>query len=151
MMNYEEIYDELEKSQELLVKMIKQLNMKSDLTPQEVCNLKEAVEVMEKIVKFEDKLDESMDEEDEYSERMYDDRSYRGMSRARGRSPRTGRFVSRFDGNQRHNRDMDGRMSGHSIEDRMVDSLQKQMDYAETDYERQKINEEIQRIRQGMK
>lgn len=39
--------------------------------------------------------------------------------------------------------------SGHSIEDRMIASLENQMDTATSDYERQKIQEEINRIRMG--
>ena len=56
------------------------------------------------------------------------------------RSPVTGRYISRGD---------DGGYSGHSIEDRMIASLEQQMDEAKSDYERKVIMDEIQRIRRG--
>ena len=57
----------------------------------------------------------------------------------RMRSPVTGRYVSNG---------MPG-YSGHSIEDRMIMALEQQMDSAKTDYERQMVEKEIQRIRRG--
>ena len=59
----------------------------------------------------------------------------------RMRSPVTGRYISGG---------MDG-YSGHSIEDRMIMALEQQMDSAKTDYERQMVEKEIQRIRRGDK
>lgn len=63
-----------------------------------------------------------------------------GYSEARGRSPVTGRYISRG---------MNSGYSGHSIEDRMVASLEQQMDSAKSDYEREIIRKEIERIRMG--
>lgn len=62
-------------------------------------------------------------------------------SYGRSRSPVTGRYIS-------HGQNGIG-YSGHSIEDRMIASLEQQMDSANSDYERQKIQEEINRIRMG--
>lgn len=62
-------------------------------------------------------------------------------SYGRSRSPVTGRYIS-------HGQTSMG-YSGHSIEDRMIASLETQMDTATSDYERQKIQEEINRIRMG--
>lgn len=62
-------------------------------------------------------------------------------SYGRSRSPVTGRYIS-------HGQTSMG-YSGHSIEDRMIASLENQMDTATSDYERQKIQEEINRIRMG--
>lgn len=39
--------------------------------------------------------------------------------------------------------------NGNSIEDRMIMALEQQMDGAKTDYERQLVEKEIQRIRRG--
>ena len=84
--------------------------------------------------------------------RMYHDDPYRmmsdvdwhhGNSYERGRSPVTGRYVSRgynVDG---------GNYSGHSVEDRMIMALEQQMDGVKSDYERQQVEKEIQRIRRG--
>lgn len=69
--------------------------------------------------------------------REWDD-NYSGM---RGRSPVTGRYVSRGYSNEGY--------SGHSIEDRMIMALEQQMDAAKTDYERQMVEKEIQRLRRG--
>ena len=89
---------------------------------------------------------------DEYlrnSYNSYDD----GNSYRRGRSPITGRYVSRdamprFDGNtSRRFYDVDSRgYSGHSIKDRMVAQLEKMYDEAQSDHERQVVNDWIRRI-----
>ena len=39
--------------------------------------------------------------------------------------------------------------SGHSIKDRMIDSLERMMDTAQTDYEKQTVMEEIKKLREG--
>lgn len=73
-----------------------------------------------------------------YHDRMSHDEMWDGNSNARGRSPMTGRYVSRDSG-----------YSGHSINDRMIDNLEKMMSQANSDYERQQIENEIRRIRMG--
>lgn len=65
-----------------------------------------------------------------------------GMSGARMRSPVTGRYISRGP---------DEGYSGHSIEDRMIAALEQQMDSAKSEYERQKIKEQITNIRMSMR
>lgn len=139
MLSYDEMYDELEKTQELITKEIRKINEKGDLTPQELNNLKEAVCVMEKIIKLDSMIENEMDDgyEDEYSE--HDGRSYRrGRSYARGRDMRTGRYVSR---------ERMPHMSRHSLNDRMVANLESMMDTAGSDFERKKIGEWIDKIR----
>lgn len=69
------------------------------------------------------------------------DESYR---RGRGAN---GRYVSRSDGRDSYN---DG-YSEHSVEDRTIAFLEDQMRYANSDYERQKIEEQIRGIRQKQK
>lgn len=94
----------------------------------------------------------------------YGDEYDRTHSMARGRSATTGRFVSRGDDRAwMRDRDMDmsGRrmhgsfsydsgMSGHSIEDRIIEKLEEMMDNAKSDYERMKINQII-RVTDSMK
>ena len=63
----------------------------------------------------------------------------------RGRSPVTGRYVSRGYSNE----GMGYGYSGHSIEDRMIMALEQQMDSTKTEYERSQIEKEIKRIRRG--
>lgn len=79
-----------------------------------------------------------------------------GGSYRRGRSPITGRYVSRdamphlegatsrrfYDGDMSQN----GNYSGHSIKDRMVAQLEKMYDEAQSDHERQIVNDWIRRI-----
>lgn len=151
MLNYDQVYDELEKTQDLLTREIRKINEKNDLTPGELNSLKEAVCVMEKILKLDTMIEDAWNddedgEEDGYSER-YDGRSYR-----RGRDVRTGRYVSRenrhYD-DRRMNRggnSMRG-MSRHSLHDRMVANLESMMDNTGSDFERQQIGEWIDKIR----
>ena len=54
----------------------------------------------------------------------------------RGRSPVTGRYVSRDHG-----------YSGHSINDRMISQLENMYDEAKTEYEREEVRKEIERLR----
>ena len=76
-----------------------------------------------------------------YYHDSYDrDESYHGDSYRRGRSPVTGRYISRGD------RDYYDGYSGHSIKDRMVARLEAMMDEAKTDHERQTVSEWINRL-----
>lgn len=70
-------------------------------------------------------------------------------SMARGRSPVTGRFVSRMGQPMEHyDRKYDGGYSGHSVNDKMIAALERAMDEAETLYERDQIQQEIHMLRQ---
>ncbi len=83
----------------------------------------------------------------DYSGRRYyhdsygDDEMYRGDSHRRGRSPVTGRYISRGH--------YDDGYSGHSIKDRMVAKLESMYDEAKTDHERQTVDEWINRLQGG--
>ena len=99
-----------------------------------------------------------------YDEPVYDD----DMSYRRGRSSVTGRYVSRdggsndssrgyydssgnyrsFEGGNSSRRYHDGNgYSGHSIQDRMIDKLERMYDEARTDHERRIVDEWINRLR----
>lgn len=69
-----------------------------------------------------------------------------GMSGRRGRSSVTGRYISRGMDSSNTN-GMNYGQSGHSIKDRMIATLEQQMDNANSSYERQMIQEEINHIR----
>lgn len=72
------------------------------------------------------------------------DNSYR-----RGRSATTGRFVSRDDGystRRYYDAGNSNNYSGHSIKDRMIDALEKMYDTAQTEHERQTVNDWIRRL-----
>jgi hypothetical protein len=141
MLNYDQMYEELNKTQELLTSEIMKLNQKDDLTPGELSSLKDAVCVMKDILKLDMMIEDVWDdgEDDGYSEY-----SMRRGSYARGRSPRTGRYVSRE--NVSHRTPMRG-VSGHSLHDRMAANLETMMDDATSDYERQQIGKWIDKIK----
>jgi len=155
---FNEIMAELEKTKELLLKEIRKVNVKNDLTPQELNSMKEAVCLMKDIIKLEEMMNHANEEYDEYSE--YGDDEMSGRSYMRGRDARTGRYMSRSRGRSMYNNqggsyenyngrigNYDGGMSRHSIEDRMVSKLESMMDGAGSDFERQKIGEWINKIR----
>ena len=87
---------------------------------------------------------------------------------ARGRSPFTGRFVSRdgvpmgtstprmstisytrdYSNNMDNmSRRYDGGYSGHSVNDRMIASLEREYDNANSEYEKEQIRKEIEHLR----
>ena len=71
----------------------------------------------------------------------YSENSYR-----RGRSRTTGRFVSRDSGNSsRRYYDSSG-YSGHSIKDRMVAGLEEMFDEAQSEHEKQVVQDWINRL-----
>ena len=89
----------------------------------------------------------------EYEEWLRDGED-RGSSFRRGRSPVTGRYVSRRMDmrypDRAYTMDMyDQDYSGHSIKDRMVSKLEGMVDMAKSDYERQEVLEAIRKI-EGM-
>lgn len=129
----------LEKLEKALERDLEKLFSKGELTPVDWEAVKKAMCIANMIESY--KNGESYDEEGS-SYGMGMRRSYGrpeedwGMSGERGRSPVTGRYISRG-------------YSGHSIEDRMIMALEQQMDGASSDYERQMIEKEIKRIRRG--
>lgn len=142
----QDLLTELKESAKLLTKEVKKINTKGDLTPQELESLYKASCVAEKLMMLEGVDLEGMSGRrydmnirGNYGYQMHDDHMWDGYSETRGRSPATGRYISRG---------MDG-MSGHSIEDRMIAALEDQMDQAKNEYERKMILDEIQRIRMG--
>lgn len=92
---------------------------------------------------------------DEYSD-MYltpEEYSERWNSMRRGRSPSTGRFTSMraepyMDSyGMRSMGSYNDGYSGHSINDRMIDALERMMDTAKTEHERETIRKRIEEIR----
>jgi hypothetical protein len=73
------------------------------------------------------------------------DESYHGDSYRRGRSPVTGRYISRGEDHMSYR---DG-YSGHSIKDRMVAQLENMYDQAKSEHERQIVDEWIKRLEGG--
>lgn len=133
----DQLLDEFERTEELMLKELRKINAKGDLTPQEVCNIKEMAEAVYKMLIVEAMADDGND----YSEYYSDDDGMRSMRR--GRDMRTGRYISR-----RGMRSYEGdrMMSGHSLHDRMIAALEDTMDQAKSDYDRQQIKEWIHKI-----
>ena len=149
--------EDLKKVKENLISMIKRAEVKQDYTPQEVCNIKEAAEALYKI-----QIAEAMDDaaqSGDYSSMygtapLYHDMQNVGMY-GRGRSRDSmGRYTGSYGNSNGSNGggsygNMPSHMYGHSIKDRMIDSLERMMDSAQSDYERQEIQQEIDRLRNG--
>lgn len=140
----DQLLDEFERTEELMLKELRKINAKGDLTPQEVCNIKEIAESLYKMQIVEAMVEDGSD----YSEYYSDDD---GMSMRRGRDMRTGRYVSRRGGRSYRGSYEGGNMSGHSVSDRMIAALENTMDQVGSDYDRKQIEEEIHRIRAGQK
>lgn len=109
---------------------LKKIIKKGDLTPTELEVAMKAVCLMEKIQSL-SAMDYSEGYTEGYSMRGYYDEP--GMSMARGRSPVTGRYISRG-------------YSGHSIKDRMIARLEGMYDEAQSDHERQVVDSWIKKI-----
>lgn len=149
----------LHKLEDIVTEELKRVAKKGDVQPAEWLNFKAAVCIMKEVKELEQMLSETeMDEG--YSSRSYNtpfmprmaydgNRTYRvegsydnqngSMSRARGRSRTTGRYVSRDSA-------YDMGRSNHSIKDRMVDSLERMYDEAVTEHEKATIDDWIHKI-----
>lgn len=156
--------DEMKKTKENLLNMVKKMEVKQDYTPQEVINIKEAAEAIYKIMICEAmcEAEENGDYQGMYgaanygayngNPMMYGDMYGRGRSR-----DSMGRFTGgNYNGNYGAGNYNGGnqytgqnRMYGHSIKDRMIDNLERMMDSASSEYERQEIKQEIDRLRNG--
>lgn len=128
-------------------KMVKDLGEKPDLTPTEIKNATDAMCLLHKI----NEVERGNSMRDQYGEGAYAGYSgyghhmmpYMGYEPEdsygrRMRSSVTGRYMA---GNQSSGN------YGHSIKDRMVAQLEEMMDQAKTEYERQEIQQEIQKLR----
>ena len=119
-----EVFNKLREHAE---KDLRALSQKADISANEWSNAKTLLSAMCKM----DQLEMNMNDDYEVSTR-------------RGRSSRTGRYVS-MDNRPYY----DNRMSGHSITDRMVDQIERMYDTARTDHERRELDKWIDRIRNG--
>lgn len=146
-----ELTSELSKVVKLAKKEVDKIVAKGDLTPGELESVYKLACIAEKLTMLEGMDGEemaygygqyAMNPMGMYGNQYGDYGNGYGYSERRGRSPVTGRYISR-------GMSMDNGYSGHSIEDRMIASLENQMDQAKTEYERKMIMDEIQHIRQG--
>ena len=160
----------LEKIRDSVEDAIRPLLKKGEaMTPADLESLTKAVCIIEKIKRIEDgDFDQSYSMNGYSENNPYDDN---GNSYRRGRSSVTGRYVSRdayHDGDSYGYHDgastrryydggsstryyggnsMSRDYSGHSIQDRMVDRLERMIDEAQSEHERQTVKEWINRLR----
>ena len=146
----------LEGLEELTNDELKKIIKKGDMTGVELDNATKAVCLLEKIGKVKNAPYDKYEMSEAYpnwsnvmrdsrrmnrsmgdmSQLMHDD----NMSGAHGRSPVTGRRISRGDGNG---------YSGHSIKDRMIAKLESLYDEADSEYDAVEIRQAIEEIRNG--
>lgn len=134
---------------EKVEKLLDQLFTKPDLSATELKNANEAICFLESL----DELERGKAMRDEYgsyganswvASGPYPGEPYSDNYGRRMRSSVTGRYMNGPNSGQM----MTGTY-GHSIEDRMVANLEDLMDQAHNDYERQKIQKQIQDIRKS--
>lgn len=143
------------KIEEKLNDNICDLLKKENMSKEDVTILGMAVDILKDISTVE-AMDEYGDARDRYED---------GTSMMRGRSPRTGKFVSMDDRTLNNTSGMrydyprmsydersythDGQ-SMHSVDDRMVDAMERMYGDAASEYERSKIDKVIHYIRNNM-
>lgn len=116
----------LEELEDLVIVELNKIIKKGDLTAVELKNATDAVCLLEKIANI-----QNGGESPNYSERTV------SMHYGGYRNPMTSRYTNSY------NRGY----SGHSIQDRMVDKLERMMDEANSEYERNTIAEWIERLK----
>lgn len=139
-----------ERTTHLLEQKIEEVINKGDISPSEMCCIKDAYETL-----YYMQATETMDE--------YGEDSYRGTSMRMNPMNRNWNSYRHpyetdgwmDDGSMRRGRGSDGRYTSvkggssyHSVNDRIIANLEKELDHASSDFERQKILDEIRRIRE---
>lgn len=124
------MFETMMRTKSLLKREIDQINDIGELDDCRLDNLLKAYKTLREISTI-----EAMDSE------YGDDYSTRRTSMRRGRGA-DGRYMSRSGSYDRG-------YSGHSVTDRMIASLEREMDMAESDYDRKKIQDEIHRLRES--
>ena len=118
----------LESLEEAIIREIDKVAHKGDMTPVEIKNVSDAVCLLESIKKIKD------DDDDEYDERD-------GGHSERSAGIRMNRY------SRSYNRSYDRGYSRHSINDRIVDKLERMMDEAGSEYERDVILNWIDKVK----
>lgn len=121
----------------LIDKSIEELNKKASLTPSELESMCKAYDLRMKLLRSE--REEDMGESHGWDHMDRNIRPYT-MTHDRGRSPVTGRYISR------DSMMYEDGMSGHSIKDRMIARLESMYDEAKSEHEREEIRKEIRRL-----
>lgn len=121
------MYETNQEAKRLIERKIHEVVEKGDISPSEMCCVKDAYEALYYMTAA-----ETMENSNSYGRSMMDWED--SMRRGRGAN---GQFVSR-----------DGGRSYHSVNDRIVANLERELDYAQSEFERKRIMDEIRRIRE---
>ena len=121
------MYETNQEAKRLIERKIHEVVEKGDISPSEMCCVKDAYEALYYMTAA-----ETMEDSNSYGRSMMDWED--SMRRGRGAN---GQFVSR-----------DGGRSYHSVNDRIVANLERELDYAQSEFERKRIMDEIRRIRE---
>lgn len=129
------MYETNQEAKRLIERKIHEVIEKGDISPSEMCCVKDAYESLYYMTAA-----EAMEGSKSYGNSYGDSYGNRSMSdweesMRRGRGA-NGQFVSR-----------EGR-SYHSVNDRIVANLERELDYAQSKFERERIMDEIRRIRE---
>ena len=135
----------MQKLSELIEKELDQLSTKGTLSPTELDSAKKAMELLKCMEEYSMLCEEKNSADGMYSGRMrmgsYGG-SYNGMHEVYDPMWNGGSY-----GRGNWNANVNGQYSSHSVRDRMIDRLERMMDEAKSEYERQEIMNEINRIR----
>ena len=121
------MYETNQEAKRLIERKIHEVVEKGDISPSEMCCVKDAYEALYYMTAA-----DTMENSNSYGESMMDWED--SMRRGRGAN---GQYVSR-----------DGGRSYHSVNDRIVANLERELDYAQSKFERERIMDEIRRIRE---
>lgn len=121
------MYETNQEAKRLIERKIHEVVEKGDISPSEMCCVKDAYEALYYMTAA-----DTMENSNSYGRSMMDWED--SMRRGRGAN---GQYVSR-----------DGGRSYHSVNDRIVANLERELDYAQSEFERKRIMDEIRRIRE---
>lgn len=125
------MYETNQEAKRLIERKIHEVVEKGDISPSEMCCVKDAYEALYYMTAAET-MENSDSYGGSYGRSMMDWED--SMRRGRGAN---GQFVSR-----------DGGRSYHSVNDRIVANLERELDYTQSEFERKRIMDEIRRIRE---
>lgn len=135
-----DLYKSLEDLERVLDKEIQTVAQKGSITPTELENMTKTLCLVEKIKEYKMGVPENGDE---YSNRYMN--SYNNPSNRSYGNNRNSYYDGMHNNGRYYNDDM--RYSRHSIQDRMIAKLESMYDSAETDHEKQIVNDWIRRLR----
>lgn len=122
------MYETNQEAKRLIERKVREVVDKGDISPSEMCCIKDAYEALYYMTAAETMEDQYGDES--YGRSM----SHRHMD---------------WDDSMRRGRGADGRyVSRHSVNDRIIANLERELDSAQSEFERRKILDEIARIRE---